>query len=74
MRTEPARTRQGAGSFLPAADKQPVVKILYDRPAGELRVLGRWKEKSFAKAFVVEQDFDAVLSQAKAFIQQETGR
>ena len=58
----------------PAADKQPVVKILYDRPAGELRVLGRWKEKSFAKAFVVEQDFDAVLSQAKAFIQQETGR
>ena len=51
-----------------------VVKILYDRPAGELRVLGRWKGKPFAKTFLVEQDFAATLSQAKRFIQEQTGR
>jgi hypothetical protein len=52
----------------------PVVKILFDRPAGELRVLGRWKGKSFAKSFVVEQDFETALNQAKAFIQQQTNQ
>jgi hypothetical protein len=58
----------------PGGGKGPVVKVLYDRPAGELRVLGRWKGASFAKTFVVEQDFEAALSQAKAFIQQQTRR
>ena len=54
--------------------RRPVVKILYDRPAGELRVLGKWKGKPFAKTFVVEQDFAAALNQAKQFIQEQTGR
>jgi hypothetical protein len=54
--------------------RKAVVKILYDRPAGELRVLGRWKGKPFAKTFVVEQDFAAALNQAKQFIQEQTGR
>jgi hypothetical protein len=51
-----------------------VVKILYDRPAGELRVLGRWKGKPFAKTFVVEQDFAAALSLARDFIREQTSR
>ena len=58
----------------PGSGKGAIVKVLYDRPAGELRVLGRWKGKSFAKTFVVEQDFAAALSQAKQFIQEQASR
>jgi hypothetical protein len=58
----------------PGGDRRAVVKVLYDRPAGELRVLGRWKGKPFAKTFVVEQDFADALNQAKQFIQEQTGR
>jgi len=57
----------------PGDGRRAVVKVLYDRPAGELRVLGRWKGKPFAKTFVVEQDFAAALNQAKRFIQEQTG-
>ena len=58
----------------PGDGRGAVVKVLYDRAAGELRVLGRWKGTSFARTFVVEQDFAATLDQAKAFIQQQTSR
>jgi hypothetical protein len=58
----------------PADGSRAVVKVLYDRAAGELRVLGRWKGKSFAKTFVVEQDFAAALNQAKAFVQEQARR
>jgi hypothetical protein len=58
----------------PGDGGRAVVKILYDRPAGELRVLCRWKGKAFAKTFVVEQDFAAALNQAKQFIREQTGR
>ena len=58
----------------PGDGKRAVVKILYDRPAGELRVLGRWKGKPFAKTFVVEQDFAAALSLARDFIREQTSR
>jgi len=58
----------------PGNGKGAMVKILYDRPAGELRVVGRRKGKSFAKTFVVEQDLAAVLNQAKDFIQEHTKR
>jgi hypothetical protein len=57
----------------PGDGRRAVVKVLYDRPAGELRVLGRWKGKPFAKTFVVEQDLAAALNQAKQFIQEQTG-
>ncbi len=57
----------------PGGSTRTVVKILYDRPAGELRVLGRWKGKPFAKTVVVEQDFAAALNQVKQFIQEQTG-
>jgi hypothetical protein len=49
-------------------------KVLYDRPAGELRVLGRWKGKSFTKTFALEQDLAAALDPAKAFVQEQTSR
>jgi hypothetical protein len=58
----------------PRDGRRAVVKILYDRPAGELRVLGKWKGKSFAKTFVVEQDFAAALNQAREFIGEQTSR
>ena len=58
----------------PSDGRRAVVKILYDRPAGELRVLGRWKGEPFAKTFVVEQDFAAALSQANDFIREQTSR
>ena len=58
----------------PGDGRMAVVKILYDRPAGELRVLGRRKGKPFAKTFVVEQDFAAAVNQAKQFIREQTSR
>jgi len=58
----------------PGDGRGAVVKVLYDRAAGELRVLGRWKGKSFAKTFLVEQDFAAALDQAKVFVQEQTRR
>jgi hypothetical protein len=36
------------------AIKQPSVKIIYDRAAGEVRVLGRWDGKNFTR---IPQDF-----------------
>jgi len=56
----------------PGNTRSTVAKILYDRPAGELRVLGRWKGKPFNKTWVVEQDLAAALDQAKAFVEQQT--
>ena len=50
------------------------VKVLYDRPAGELRVLGRWKGVPFERIFVVEQDLAVALERAKAFIREQTKR
>ncbi len=58
----------------PGNGKGAVVKILYDRPAGELRVLGRWKGKPFDKTFVVEQDLATTLGQARQFIRQQMSR
>jgi hypothetical protein len=58
----------------PGDGGRAVVKIFYDRPAGELRVLGRWKGKPFAKTIVVEQDFAAALSLARDFIREQTSR
>ena len=56
----------------PADGGRALVKVLYDRAAGEVRVLGRWRGKSFAKTFVVEQDFATALEQAKTFIREQT--
>jgi hypothetical protein len=56
----------------PAQNKRPVVKVVFDRAAGEVRILGRWKGETFTKTIVVEQDLAATLEQAKSFIKQRT--
>ena len=56
----------------PRAKMQPAVKIIYDRAAGEVRVLGRWEGKPFQKTFPVEPDLAAALNQAKAFVREQT--
>jgi hypothetical protein len=58
----------------PAQNKRPVVKVIFDRAAGEVRILGRWKGESFTKTFVAEQDLTTTLQQAKAFIKQRTSQ
>ena len=58
----------------PAQSKRPVVKVVFDRAAGEVRILGRWKGESFTKTLLVEQDLAATLEQAKSFIKQRTSQ
>ena len=52
--------------------KPDAVKIIYDRAAAEVKVLGKWRGKSFEKTFLVEQDLATALAQAKAFIGEQT--
>jgi hypothetical protein len=56
------------------AGSQPVVKVIYDRAAGEVRVVGRWKGKQFQKTFPVEGNLGTVLPQAQVFIREQSGR
>jgi hypothetical protein len=56
----------------PGADKRPVAKIIYDRAAGELRVVCR--RKGTTKTFVVGQDLEAALRRAKAYLDEELKR
>jgi hypothetical protein len=69
-----AETARAWETNWPGDSRAVVVKILYDRPAGELRVEGKCRGKPFARTFVVEQDFADVLNQAKQFIQEQTKR
>ena len=52
--------------------KPDAVKIIYDRAAAEVRVLGKWHGKSFEKTFPVEADLPAALKAAKSFIAEQT--
>ena len=58
----------------PAQSKRPVVKVVFDRAAGEVRILGRWKGESFTKTLLVERDLATTLEQAKSFIKQRTSQ
>jgi hypothetical protein len=58
----------------PAQDKRPVVKVVFDRAAGEVRILGHWKGESFTKTLLVERDLATTLEQAKSFIKQRTSQ
>jgi hypothetical protein len=58
----------------PARNKRPVVKVVFDRAVGEVRILGRWKGESFTKTLLVERDLAATLEQAKSFIKQRTSQ
>jgi hypothetical protein len=53
-------------------DKPDVVKVIYDRSAAEVRVLGRWHGKSFEKSFLVDPDLPTALKAAKSFIAEQT--
>ena len=58
----------------PADVQQSVVKIVYDRGAGDVRVVGHIKDKPpFEKNFPVqrEQDLSSVLKAAQAFVQKQ---
>jgi hypothetical protein len=58
----------------PAQNKKPVVKVVFDRAAGEVRILGRWKGESFTNTFLVERDLAATLEQARTFVKQRTSQ
>lgn len=68
-----AELKQWLGTW--PVDGQPVVKIVYDRGAGDVRVVGHIKGKPpFEKTFPVqrEENLPAVLKAAQAFIQEQT--
>jgi len=54
--------------------RQPTVKIIYDATAGEVRVLGRWKEKPLDKTFLVERDLATTLKLVKDYVAEQTKR
>ena len=54
--------------------KADVVKIIYDRNAAEVRVLGRWNGKTFQNSFPVETILTITLARARGFIQEQTKR
>jgi len=58
----------------PEKRKRPAFKVIYDRSAGEVRVMGRSKEKEFQKTFPIEPDLQTALRRAASFIAGETGR
>ena len=53
------------------AGKGPAVKIVYDRTAAELRVVGRWQGRDFQKTFLVERGLAAALGEADAFVKEQ---
>jgi len=58
----------------PAGQKRPVVKVIYDRAAGEVRITGRWQAKEFSKTFPVDGSLADVLKQARIYIAEQTRR
>ncbi len=56
----------------PSDTRQPVVKVIFDRAAGEVVVLGRWKGKAFEKTFLVEGDLSNALLRAQEFVREQT--
>ena len=55
----------------PQDAKGTVAKIIYDRSAGEVRVIGRHKGQPFQKAFVVEKDLQGTLKAAGEFVREQ---
>jgi hypothetical protein len=58
----------------PGKGKKPVVKVIYDRSAGEVRVIGHFDQKEFQKTFPLEPDLQTALRRVASFIAEETGR
>ena len=68
---KPELLRAWETNWPPKSDR---VKIIYDRNAAEVRVLGRWNGKSFQNTFPVVTDFAAALTQAQDFIREQSKR
>ena len=58
----------------PEQRKKPVVKVIYDRSAGEVRVIGRFGEKRFQRTFPIETDRQTALKRVASFIAEQTSR
>jgi hypothetical protein len=58
----------------PDGQRQPTVKIIYDATAGEVRVMGRWKERPLDKTFLVERDLATTLKLVKDYVAEQTKR
>jgi hypothetical protein len=58
----------------PAQVGPPVVKIIYNRAAGEVRVVGRTKGRLFQKVFSAEAGLASVLREVAAYVAEETRR
>jgi hypothetical protein len=56
------------------AIKQPAIKIIYDRAAGEVRVLGRWEGKNLEKTFIIDQSLATTLKQVREFVEAQSKR
>lgn len=54
----------------PQEAKSTVAKIIYDRSAGEVRVIGRHKGKPFQKTFPVEKSLSDALKLASDFVRE----
>ena len=55
-------------------DGKPVAKVVYDRAAGEVRVMLFGVGKPISKTFTVERDLATTLQEADMFIREQTGR
>ncbi len=54
------------------SDNQDAVKVIYDRAAAEVRVVGKWHGKTFGKTFPVGSDLSVVLKEATSYIAGQT--
>ena len=58
----------------PKAGRRPVVKVVYDPAAAEVRVTGHSRGSAFERIFQVEKDLAATLKQVGTFITEQTTR
>lgn len=58
----------------PAARGADLIKIVYDRAAGEIRVSGKQDGRGFSKTFPVEDNFAVALKLAKDYVSDQTRR
>jgi hypothetical protein len=56
----------------PQSERRAIAKIIYDRSAGEVRVIGRSKGKSFRRTIAVDQKLEDALLQAQRFVREQT--
>jgi hypothetical protein len=58
----------------PSVGNAEVIKIVYDRAAGEVRILGRRGAREFSKTFPVEADLTSALKLTKDYVAKQTKR